>query len=103
LQAFNNPDNHPKGKWTTGDLSANVKGGRYSKALDFEIINPNNGQPYRSSSGNWRFNQEKINKLIANNEIYFGQDGLGAPKLKRFLADIKGWGDLVFNLGLCSI
>jgi adenine-specific DNA-methyltransferase len=89
LQAFNNPDNHPKGKWTTGDLSANVKGGRYSKALDFEIINPNNGQPYRSSSGNWRFNQEKINKLIANNEIYFGQDGLGAPKLKRFLADIK--------------
>ncbi len=89
LSTFKNPDNHPKGRWTTGDLSANVKGGRYSQALDYEIVNPNTGQAFKSATGNWRFNQQKIELLISNNELYFGKDGKGSPKLKRFLCDVK--------------
>jgi adenine-specific DNA-methyltransferase len=87
---YRNPDNHPKGPWTPGDLMANVKGGRYVASLYFAIKNPTTGQEhYPSSKGNWRFNREKIEKLIANNEIYFGEDGKGRPKLKRFLRDVK--------------
>ncbi len=89
LNRYKNPDNHPKGPWAPGDLSANVKGGRYSKALDFEIINPNNGKSFASSSGNWRYNEKKIKELISKKEIYFGKDGQSAPKLKRFLCDVK--------------
>ncbi len=69
---------------------ANVKGGRYVASLYYPIINPNTGEEhYPGKDGNWRFNKEKINELIASNEIYFGKDGKGKPKLKRFLSDVK--------------
>jgi len=87
---YKNPDNHPKGPWTAGDLMANVKGGRYVNSLYFPIINPRTGKEhYPSSNGNWRFNKERIEQLIKNNEIYFGEDDNGRPKLKRFLCDVK--------------
>lgn len=87
---YKNPDNHPKGLWVAGDLSANVKGGRYVASLYYPIINPNTGEEcYPPHDGNWRFNREKVEKLLANNEIYFGEDGRGRPKLKRFLCDVK--------------
>ncbi|NMC59247.1 MAG: site-specific DNA-methyltransferase, partial [Candidatus Methanofastidiosa archaeon] len=90
LERYKNPDNHPKGPWTSGDLMANVKGGRYVESLYFPITNPNTGEDhYPSSNGNWRFNKATIQKLLENNEIYFGKDGKGRPKLKRFLADVK--------------
>ncbi len=105
LQRYQNPDNHPKGPWTSGDLGANVKGGRYVASLYFPIINPNTGEShYPPQNGNWRFNQQTIERLLENNEIYFGVDGKGRPKLKRFLSDVKNgitytslWDFLPFN------
>ena len=90
IKRYRNPDNHPKGVWTSGDLMANIKGGRYVESLFFPIKNPRTGQEhYPSSNGNWRFNKERIEQLIQNNEIYFGEDDKGRPKLKRFLCDVK--------------
>jgi adenine-specific DNA-methyltransferase len=90
VNRYKNPDNHPKGPWTPGDLMANVKGGRYVESLNYAIINPNTGEEhFPSSNGNWRFNKNKIYLLINNNEIYFGEDGKGRPKLKRFLSEVK--------------
>jgi len=90
IERYKNPDNHPKGPWTPGDLMANVKGGRYVKSLFFPIVNPLTGEEhYPSSNGNWRFNKDKVEDLIKNNEIYFGDDGKSRPKLKRFLRDVK--------------
>ena len=91
LSRYKNPDNHPKGPWVPGDLMANVKGGRYVESLYFPITNPRTGEKfYPSSKGNWRFNREKIQCLLDNDEIHFGEDDKGRPKLKRFLCDIKG-------------
>lgn len=90
LARYSNPDNHPKGVWAVDNLMANVKGGRHVASLYFSIVNPfTNEEHYPSSDGNWRFNKQKIQKLIENNEIYFGIDGKGRPKLKRFLCDVK--------------
>ena len=90
LARYRNPDGHPKGRWSPGDLMANVKGGRYVASLSFGIVNPETGEEhYPSSGGNWRFSKETIEQLIKNNEIYFGENGQGRPKLKRFLCDIK--------------
>ena len=87
---YRNPDNHPKGPWVAGDLMANVKGGRFVKSLNFPIVNPaNRDEHYPANNGNWRFSPETIGKLLANNEIWFGPDGKGKPKLKRFLTDVK--------------
>ena len=90
IARYQNPDNHPKGVWTPGDLMANVKGGRYVPSLYFPIKNPSTGEEhYPGKNGNWRFNKTTIDKLISNNEIYFGEDGNGRPKLKRFLCNVK--------------
>jgi len=90
LARYKNPDNHPKGPWTAGDLGANIKGGRYVESLYFPIINPNTGEEnYPPQNGNWRFSKDTINKLLLNNEIFFGEDGKGRPKLKRFLNEVK--------------
>lgn len=87
---YKNPDNHPKGPWVAGDLSANVKGGRYVASLNYPIVNPNTGEAhYPPNNGNWRYSQETMNRLLANNEIFFGEDGRGRPKLKRFLCNVK--------------
>ena len=90
IARYKNPDNHPKGPWVAGDLTANVKGGRFAPTLYYPIINPNTGEEhYPPNNGNWRFNSDRIAKLLANDELYFGQDGRGKPKLKRFLSDVK--------------
>lgn len=87
---YKNPDDHPKGPWVVGDLTANVKGGRFSQALYYPITNPNTGEEfYPPNNGNWRFNKDRIERLIASDEIYFGKDGTSSPKLKRFLCDVK--------------
>lgn len=90
IERYQNPDNHSKGSWAAGDLMANVKGGRYVASLNFAIVNPNTGQEHwPSSNGNWRFSKRKIEELIERNEIAWGEDGKGRPKLKRFLQDVK--------------
>jgi len=90
IDRYKNPDKHAKGPWVAGDLTGNVKGGRYSAALYYPITNPNTGkQFYPPNNGNWRFNSEKIERLITEDAIYFGKDGEQAPKLKRFLCDVK--------------
>jgi adenine-specific DNA-methyltransferase len=90
LGRYENPDDHPKGPWAPGDISANVKGGRYVESLYYPIINPNTGEEhYPPAKGNWRFSRERVERMIAANEIYFGPDGKGRPKVKRFLSEIK--------------
>ena len=90
LERYRNPDNHTKGPWAPGDLMANVKGGRFVKSLYFPITNPTTGEEhYPGNNGNWRFSAETIAELIKNDELFFGEDGKGKPKLKRFLCDVK--------------
>ncbi|WP_309080666.1 site-specific DNA-methyltransferase [Zhihengliuella sp.] len=90
IARYKNPDNHPKGPWVAGDLTANVKGGRYVASLNYPIVNPRNGQEFwPPNQGNWRFNQARMAQLIEDNEIYFGRDDSSSPKLKRFLSNVK--------------
>lgn len=90
IARYKNPDDHPKGPWVAGDLTANVKGGRYVESLNFPITNPQTGeQHWPSANGNWRFNEDRVKGMIARDEIYFGKDGSRAPKVKRFLKDVK--------------
>jgi adenine-specific DNA-methyltransferase len=90
IARYKNPDNHPQGPWVAGDLTGNVKGGRFVQSLHFPVTNPRTGvEHYPGTNGNWRFNSERISQLLKDDEIYFGKDDQGKPKLKRFLSQIK--------------
>lgn len=90
INRYKNPDDHPKGPWVAGDLTGNVKGGRFVKSLHYPIVNPDSGvEFYPPNNGNWRFNKERMNSLLEEDAIYFGKKGDSFPKLKRFLCDVK--------------
>ena len=79
---YSNPDNHPKGLWTTMDLSANHKG------PDFPIENPNTGEIFLPSKGRyWVFNETEVKKRISDGRIIFGKSGKSRPIQRVFLTD----------------
>jgi len=79
---YSNPDNHPKGLWTTMDLSANHKGPH------FAIENPETGATHYPSSGRyWVFNENEVIKRIKDGRIIFGKNGNTRPVQRVFLSD----------------
>ena len=69
LVNYSNPDNDPKGPWTTSDLSAN------HEVPLFEIINSNTGKPYWPAKGRyWVFNETEAKKRIADGKIRPGSN-----------------------------
>lgn len=82
---YTNPDNDPRGAWTSGDLTVKT----YSAAYDYPITTPSGRVVYPSSGSCWRVSKERLQELIADNRIYFGKDGNNVPRLKRFLSEIQ--------------
>lgn len=85
-KAYKNPDNDPRGVWTSGDCSArNFYGeGTYS------ITSPSGRIISGPPPGNyWRFSKKKFDELNADGRIWWGKDGNGVPRLKRFLSEVK--------------
>ncbi len=85
-KTYSNPDNDPRGAWTTMDLSANHKGPY------FPIINPATGESFNPPEGRyWVFNEEEVQRRIADGRIIFGKTGMTRPVQKVFAAErIKG-------------
>ena len=82
---YKNPDNDPRGAWTSGDLSVRT----YSKAYDYPIVTPS-GKIVNPPAGRcWRIGKEGMDNLIKDNRIWFGDKGDNTPRLKRFLTDVK--------------
>lgn len=86
LSKYKNPDNDPKGEYYLEKLSVNTAGGRYSKATDFEIVNPITGERYSSPTGNWRFGKETIDEMIKVGRIDFSSS---LPRYRVYLSEVK--------------
>ena len=85
LKSFKNPDNDPRGVWTSGPLLAPT----FSPSAVFEITAPN-GKVHLPPEGKcWSFNKEGIQRLLADNRIWFGSDGNNVPRIKRFLSELE--------------
>jgi len=84
--SYRNPDNDPRGPWTSGDVSArNFYGaGTYPIACPSGrvVAGPPNGMY-------WRVSKEKFAEMDADNRIWWGVDGKNTPRIKRFLSEVK--------------
>ena len=81
---YKNPDNDPRGPWTSGSILATT----FSEKGVFPIISPS-GKEYWPPKGRcWRYSQDKIKELIKDNRMWFGKDGKGVPRVKRFLSEM---------------
>ena len=84
-ERYKNPDNDPRGSWTSGDL---LRKDEQSSGV-YTITTPN-GTKYNPPSGrSWRVSQTKLQEMIRDNRIWFGEDGGNVPRIKRFLSDVQ--------------
>ncbi len=84
---YKNPDNDPKGPWTS--VPAIAQAGHGTKNQFYSFVAPN-GKTYNPPSGScWRLTVDKMQEAIANNKIWFGSDGLGVPRIKKYLSEGK--------------
>ena len=74
------------GKWRPDNLSVRS----YTTNYDYPIVNPNTGVSYNPPKGRcWMTNAETVERWIKEGRVFFGQDGKGAPQLKRYLKEVQ--------------
>lgn len=82
---YTNRDNDPRGVWKAADMT--VKS--YSSSYDYPITTPS-GRVVRPSQGRcWNTSKENFEKLVADNRIWFGENGDNVPAVKKFLTEVK--------------
>ena len=85
-QRYKNPDNDPRGPWQSGDL---VASGERSNG-HFIITSPKSGKEFDVPQGkHWVYSEQNLKSLVADNQIWFGEDGNSFPRKKRFLSDVQ--------------
>lgn len=84
-ERYKNPDNDPRGPWTSGDLSV----GPAVEENIYPITNPVGRICYPPAGYSWRLNKERFEEYLSDNRIYFGPDGNNVPRIKRFLSEVK--------------
>ncbi|QEY59729.1 site-specific DNA-methyltransferase [Pseudomonas sp. C27(2019)] len=82
---YKNPDKDPRGPWTSGDSLRR----EFREYAYYEITTPSGRKVLPPPGSSWRFNKEEVPRLIAENRLWFGVDGTGVPRIKRFLSDVK--------------
>lgn len=83
-KGYSNPDNDPRGVWTSGSILATT----YSSSGVYEIIAPNGKKHLPPAGRCWRYAKETIEQLKKDNRLWFGADGTGVPRVKRFLFEM---------------
>ena len=82
---YQNPDNDPRGVWMSSDISVKT----YAAENDYQITAPS-GRVIEPPAGRcWRLSKNKFLERLQDNRIWFGEDGDGVPRIKRFLSELK--------------
>ena len=82
---YSNPDNDPRGAWTSGDLSV----GPRIESRVYEITVPSGRKVLPPSGYCWRLDEKTFQQYRKDNRIWFGEGGDNVPRIKRFLSDVK--------------
>ena len=87
LKRYRNPDNDPRGSWQS--VSLNVQAGHAVASQFYTIVSPSGVRHEPPNGRCWIYNQEKMQKEIESGNVWFGVDGKGVPRKKKFLKDAK--------------
>lgn len=87
-KGYSNPDNDPRGPWTTGDLTVGMTGDMRPNQY-YDLVDPKTGIKYKPNYNRvWSYIPESMNQLIADNRIVFPSDPSKRPMKKRFLSEL---------------
>ncbi|WP_314640692.1 site-specific DNA-methyltransferase [Stomatobaculum longum] len=87
-KGYSNPDNDPRGPWTTGDLTVGMTGDMRPNQY-YDLVDPKTGKIYKPNYNRvWSYIPESMAELISDNRIVFPEDTNKRPMKKRFLSEL---------------
>jgi len=85
-QRFSNPDNDPRGPWQSVSMNAQAGPGR--RREQFYTITTPSGRRVDPPSGRcWTYTEDRLQELINDNRVWFGENGGNVPRLKCFRSE----------------
>lgn len=86
---YTNPDNDPRGPWTSADATVN-KTADERPNLYYAVTNPNTGEEiWPSRRRTWLFEKATFERLMSEKCIWWGANGKNFPRLKKFLNETR--------------
>ncbi len=84
---YKNPDDDYRGDWQS--VPAIAQAGHGTKSQFYKLRTPDGRLLDPPNGCCWRYTEQRMLKEIAENRIWFGTDGKGVPRIKRFLTEAK--------------
>ncbi|MCI2085668.1 MAG: site-specific DNA-methyltransferase [Olsenella sp.] len=85
---YKNPDNDPRGPWMSDNMTVKT----YSPSTDYPITTPS-GRVVEPPAGRcWSLSKKAFFERLQDNRIWFGPEGAGVPRIKRFLCEVDDKG-----------
>jgi len=82
---YKNPDNDSRGVWTS--VPAIAQAGHGTKNQFYTLTTPSGREIDPPSGSCWRYTYLKMKEAIEDGKIWFGSDGNGVPRIKKFLTE----------------
>lgn len=87
--SYKNPDNDPRGPYILDNLTVGMTKDQRPNQY-YDLIDPTTGKVYKPNPNRvWAYIPESMEKLIAENRIYFPEDENKRPMLKRYMKELK--------------
>ncbi len=84
-ERYSNPDNDPRGVWQSSDISV----GPAVPENIYPITTPSGRVVEPPAGRSWRLSKKRFFERLKDNRIWFGADGNGVPRIKRFLSELR--------------
>lgn len=85
---WRNPDNDPRGPWSTVALTA--QGGHGTREQFYAVTTPSGKVVHPPRGSCWRVTRGRLAAMIQAGDIWFGVAGGNVPRRKVFLSEAKG-------------
>jgi adenine-specific DNA-methyltransferase len=82
---YKNPDNDPRGSWTSSDLTR----AEHRDRDYYGIETPSGKILFPAKGRSWSRPKAELERLKADNRLWFGPKGTNMPRLKRFLSEVQ--------------
>ncbi len=84
-ERYKNLDDDSRGAWTSSDMTV----GPVIKNKVYEITTPSGKKLLPTNGRCWLYTKERYEEMVADNRIWFGENGDNTPRVKKFLNEVK--------------
>ncbi|MDO4805388.1 MAG: DNA methyltransferase, partial [Lachnospiraceae bacterium] len=85
---YSNPDNDPRGPWTSGNM-VGIATEEQRPNLHYDFIDHRTGINYGKPLMGWRYDKNTMRRLVDENRILFPETPEGRPRRKVFLSEVR--------------